>query len=90
MNKKVNTLLFILAASALNIILIIVLFLLLLAALGALLPESTSAATAQLLMLGAFIISIVGSYAVYGQLIRFISNRIDMDRYFHPIFRKKR
>jgi hypothetical protein len=90
MNKKVNTLLFVLVASVLNIVLIIILFLLILAAAGALLPESASNSTVQLLMLGAFIISVVGSYTIYGMLIRLLSKRIDMDRYFHPIFRKKR
>lgn len=90
MNKKLNTLLFILAASVLNIVLIILLFLLFLAVVGALLPESASNSTVQLLMLAAFIISVVGSHTIYSMLIRLLSKRIDMDRYFHPIFRKKR
>jgi hypothetical protein len=90
MNKKVNTLLFVIGASVLNIVLIIIFFILLLALIGALLPETTAPATAQLLMLGAFVLSIALSYGIYGLLIKYISKRIEMEKYFHPIFGKKK
>ncbi len=90
MNKKVNTALFILGASVLNIILMIGVFILLLAILGALLPEDTSATAGQFILLFAFLASIAASFGIYTLVIRLISNRIDMEKYFHPIFKPRR
>ncbi|MDA3834795.1 MAG: leader peptide processing enzyme [Spirochaetales bacterium] len=89
MNKKVNTALFIVAASVLNVVMMMVLFILALGVLGALLSEDTSPASAQFFMLLAFIFSIGGSYGLYTLLIQFISKKIDMEKYFHPVFRRR-
>lgn len=89
MNKKVNTALFIIGASVLNIVLMVVFFLLALALLSLVLSENTEAGTAQIFMLLAFVLSIGATYGVYSLLIKFISNRVDMEKYFHPIFRSK-
>ncbi len=90
MNKKVNTALFILGASALNIVLMIVIFVLILAILGRFLPEDTSATVGQFILLFTFLGSVAATYGLYSLVIKFISNKYDMDKYFHPIFKPKR
>lgn len=89
MNKKLNTALFIIGASILNIVLMLVFFLLALVILGAVLSEDTSASTAQFFMLFAFLVSIGGTYGVYSFLVKFFSKKVDMEKYFHPIFKPR-
>ena len=90
MNQKINTLLFIIAASVGNIVVMIVLMTLLLAAASAVVPAELSPAAGQILFLLVFAASIGGSFFIYHRFVRFLSKRIDMDRYFHPIFRGRR
>ncbi len=90
MNKKVNTGIFILAASLLNIVIMIAIFVLVLSLLGMILPEDTSATVGQFILLFTFLGSIAGTYGIYSLIIKFISNKYDMDQYFHPIFKPKK
>ncbi len=89
MNKKLNTALFIIGASILNIVLMMAFFLLALVILGAVLSEDTSASAAQFFMLLAFLVSIGGTYGVYSLLVKFFSKKVDMEKYFHPIFKQR-
>lgn len=89
MNKKVNTVLFVLGASAFNVVMMLVIFILVLAVLQLFLTEETSPAAVQLFMLLSFVVSIVGTYGLYTLLIKYITRHVDMDKYFHPIFRRK-
>lgn len=92
MNKKVNTLLFVLGATLMNIVLMVFLFIAMLAVLGLLFPNPDSASAAQFFVIAAFLVSLGGTYGIYSLLIKFFTKRIDMEKYFHPIFRpgKKR
>ncbi|MCF7934478.1 MAG: leader peptide processing enzyme [Spirochaetia bacterium] len=90
MNKKVNTALFIIGATVFNIVLMLVCFLLAIAALGAVLSAETSATTAQIFLLLAFLVSIGVTYGLYSLLIKYISGKVDMERYFHPIFHQRK
>lgn len=89
MNKKLNTTLFIIGASLFNIVLMLCLFLLCLALLGLVLNENTSGNTAQFFLLLAFLLSVGGSYGIYSLVVKFMTNRFDMEQYFHPIFRPR-
>lgn len=88
MNKKVNTLLFMLAATLMNIILMIVLLLSLIAVVGMLVPEPSSG-TGQILLVGVFLLSLGGSFGIYTLIMKAFTKRVDMDKYFHPIFKSK-
>jgi hypothetical protein len=90
MNKKANTLLFILGATLFNILVTVAAFLLLLALyakfLMPALPESAQAWAIPLL----FIAAIVVSFVVYRFALNLLLKKIDMDRYFDPIFTSRR
>jgi hypothetical protein len=89
MNKRLNTVLFILGATVANLVIMAVLaiggFLLL-----SVLPVgSSSPGIKNLLLIVVFFGAIVGSFFIYHAIVKAISKRIDMDKYFHPIFKRK-
>jgi len=88
LNKKVNTALFILGATLVNMLMIFVLFFLLILLAGLLIPEPGQS-TAQIIFFVVFIGSIAVSFFIYNKLIKWLTNKIDMEKYFHPIFRPR-
>ena len=64
MNKKVNTLLFVLGATLMNIVLMVFLFIAMLAVLGFLFPNPDSASAAQFFVIAAFLVSLGGTYGI--------------------------
>lgn len=89
MNKKVNTLLFILAATIVNLIIMAILAIAGFLLLSVLPIGGSSGGIKNILMIVVFFGAIVGSFFIYHALVKVISKRVDMDKYFHPIFRKK-
>jgi hypothetical protein len=92
MNKKANTLLFVLGATLFNILVTVASFLLLLAAYAKFImrhlpPDGSAQAWAIPLI---FIAAIVISFVVYRFALNFLVKKIDMDRYFDPIFTSRR
>ncbi len=90
MNKKVNTLFFLIAASLYNIIIMILIIVALLFVVSRLLPRHVSPSLASSIFIVVFILGIAGSFFVYHRTIRYLSKKIDMDKYFHPLFGKKK
>ena len=90
MNKKLNTIFFILGATLFNILITITSFLLLLTLYAKLimrrLPESAQAWSIPLI----FIAAIAVSFVVYRFALNLLIKKIDMEQYFDPIFGGKR
>ncbi|MDR0472187.1 MAG: leader peptide processing enzyme [Treponema sp.] len=93
MNKKINTLLFILGATVFNIfvtIICLVLLGLLYSMLVAILPgelQSTASSWGALVIFsGAIVLSIV----IYRHVFKKLTNKINMENYFDPILGRKR
>ena len=89
MNKKINTVLFVLGATVVNIILMICLALLGLYILSLLPLQQMGGGVRSILMIVVFIGSVVGTFFLYHALVKIVSKRIDMEKYFHPIFKKE-
>ncbi|MCL1837682.1 MAG: leader peptide processing enzyme [Treponema sp.] len=85
MNKKVNTVLFILGATLFNIIITVGFFLLLLTAyakfLMRLLPDAAQAWSFPLI----FIAAIAISFVIYRFALKLLLKKIEMEKYFDPI-----
>jgi hypothetical protein len=82
MNKKLNTALFMLGATIFNLVLLAILMMAGLVAILALkLP--------QLLVIVWFLISMVGSFLIYNQVVKLITRKIDMEKYFLPLFKRR-
>ena len=92
MNKKLNTVLFMVGATVFNLLVIAILVLIpsvtVLLILRAL-EVTISGQTVSILGLVFFLAALGGSFFVYGFAMRKLSERVDMDKYFEPLFRKK-
>ena len=86
MNKKVNTVLFILGATVFNILVTIIAFLALFAIyanfLMPLLSEEGSAWGFPVI----FLLSIIAAFFLYRFTLKLLMKKIDVDKYFDPIF----
>ena len=90
MNKKVNTLLFILCATLFNIFVAIlsflILFVLYIRFIMDLMPETERAWGFTFI----FIVSMVISFVVYRVIFKYLVKKVDVEKYFDPIFVRKR
>jgi len=90
MNKKLNTVLFLLGATAFNLLTMFLLILLCLVAISAIFRDSLGPNLLAVLMIVIFIGSIAASFLIYGRLVKWMSRRYDMEKYFLPLFRRKK
>ena len=90
MNKKTNTILFVIGGTLFNILVMIVSFLLLLVIYARvffpLLPESSGPWVMPII----FVASVVNSFFVYRLAIKILMKKVDMEKYIDPIFRSRR
>jgi len=89
MNKKVNTILFILGATVFNTIVAIISFFILLILYGKFIfhriPETGYSWAVSLMLLASIAISIF----VYRAVLKLFINKIDVEQYFDPLFVKR-
>jgi hypothetical protein len=97
MSKKTNTLLFMLGATAFNVLITIITFVALLAVYGRfvvpLIPSPDPESPNQLIGWGLpviFIGSIALSFVLYRFILKKVMKRIDIDKYFDPLFTRRR
>jgi succinate-acetate transporter protein len=94
MNKKLNTWLFIAIGTIFNVIVTILVFLLLLVVFMKfclpLFPEAGKGTVVQWSIVGCFIGAIVGAFFIYKGVMKVFTKKIDVEKYFDPIFGKRR
>jgi hypothetical protein len=90
MNKKANTLLFILGATLFNILVTVLcfglLFFLYAKFIMSHLPEESRVWGFSL----SFIAAIVASFIIYRFVLKLLLKKVDMEKYFDPIFGRRR
>jgi hypothetical protein len=90
MSKKSNTLLFIVGATVFNILVTVICFFALFILFAWLLAPRLPPAVATWGFLIIFIGAIVLSFIVYRIVLKLLFKRIDADKYFDPIFGKRK
>ena len=90
MSKKTNTLLFILGGTVFNILITILCFLLLLLIFGRFIYPLVPESAASWMLPVIFLLSIAVSFVVYRLVVKAISKKVDMEKYFDPIFGPRR
>ena len=90
MNKKVNTVLFLLGATVFNLLIMFILIVLFLVLISAIFRGSLNPNVLSILMIVVFIGSIAASFFIYGRVVKWLSRKIDMEKYFLPLFRRKK
>lgn len=89
MNKKLNYLLFIIAATGVNIIIMGLLFIIPFLLLFFILGE-TFYSIAPILIAVLPLVSIVGGYFIYTKLYMIFKNKVNMEKYFEPIIKRRK
>ena len=90
MNKKVNTVLFLLGATVFNLLVIVIVGLILLKLVSMIFGTIENSAVGIFLLMVVFVGSIAASFFIYGRVVKWLQRRIDMEKYFMPLFRRKR
>ncbi len=90
MNKKVNTVLFLLGATVFNLLIMFILIVLFLLLIAAVFKESLNPNVLSIVMILVFVGSIAASFFIYSRVVKWLNRKIDMDKYFMPLFRRKR
>ena len=90
MNKKVNTVLFLLGATVFNLLIMFLLIVLFLVLISVVFRDSLNPNVFSVLMIVVFVGSIAASFFIYGRFVKWLNRKIDMDKYFMPLFRRKK
>ena len=90
MNKRVNTILFILAATILNIIVMTLLFLILMVLFARFIAPALPPGANQIILLVIFVASVVLTYFLYHRLMRWMTTKYPLEEYLSPLFGKKK
>ena len=89
MNKKLNTFLFVLVATILNVFIMGIIFIIGLIIIGKI-AQVTSDFIFQLLIIPVLFLSIFATAFIHHQLIKLLSKKIDLNKYFTPLFKHQR
>lgn len=90
MNKRLNSVLFILAATVANIIAMVVIFGVLMVLFARFLAPHLGPGTNQIILLVIFVGSVILTYVLYHRFMRWVSGKYDLEQYFGPLFGKRR
>ncbi len=90
MNKKVNTILFVLGATVLNVLVMGIVFTVLLVILSSIAPPTMSPEFGTLAVALVFLATIVVTYVLYHYAVKLLSKKFDLEKYFEPIFRSRK
>jgi membrane protein implicated in regulation of membrane protease activity len=88
MNKRLNSVLFILGATIANIIVMILVFAVLMVIFARFVAPLLTPMVNQIILLVLFIGSVVITYVLYHRLMRYLSQRYNLEEYFGPLFGK--
>ena len=90
MNKRTNTVLFLVGATVFNLLVMFALIVISLVLISAIFRDRLSPNLMSILMVVIFIGSIAASFLIYSRVIKWLSRKVDMEKYFMPIFKKRR
>jgi membrane protein implicated in regulation of membrane protease activity len=90
MSKKTNTWLFILGATVFNILITIISFLLLLFIYAKFILPVIPEESAQWGFVIIFIAAIALAFVLYRVIIKYLTKRFDVEKYFDPIFGRRK
>jgi len=89
MNKKLNTALFMLGATVFNLLLLFALIALAMVGLTAVVRDRLGPSVMSILLIVVFLGAMVGSFLIYNQVVKWIARKIDMEKYFLPLFKRR-
>ncbi len=90
MNKKLNTVLFLLAASIYNIVIMLLIIVASLFIVAKIIPKDVAPGLVSGVFILIFILGIGGSFYIYHKTVRYIAGKVDMNKYFLPLFKSRK
>lgn len=90
MNKKLNTFLFLLGGTIVNIAIMLILLIVFLYIIGHTFTSGSNPNLVTAITLTAVMLSVVGSYLIYSRLIKIMTKKWNLENYIEPLFRRKR
>ncbi|MFP4151506.1 MAG: hypothetical protein ACLFR8_03685 [Alkalispirochaeta sp.] len=90
MNKRINTVLFIIGATIFNIIAMVVIFFVLMVVFARFIAPSLPPGANQIILLVLFVASVAATYLIYHRLMRWLVVKYDLEAYMSPLFGKKK
>ena len=89
MNKKINTLLFLIIATIFNVVVIFIIFIVGFILLGQFILPLVSAGVGQLLLIVLFCGALIAGYFIYSRTLRWINRRYDTTKFLAPLFKPR-
>lgn len=89
MNKKMNTVLFVIGATLVNLAIMAVVFAVLLVGVSYAMQSFLTEELGTLVLGLVFVATILLTYLIYHKSVKKLSEKYDFERYFEPIFRRK-
>lgn len=90
MNKKLNTFIFLLVGTVINILVMLILLVGLLYLSGFILTAGTDEKVKTIVFFAIVLFSVIGSYFIYSRIVKAINKKWDLEQWIEPIFRRKR
>jgi membrane protein implicated in regulation of membrane protease activity len=90
MNRRINSVLFVIAATIANIVVMMILFVVLLLVFARFFAPSLPPQANQIMLMVLFVGSVVATYVIYHRVVRRLGEQYDLQKYFGPIFGKDR
>lgn len=90
MNKKLNSVLFVLGATVVNILLMLILFIGTFLIYGRFFAPMVDPSVSQFIVIFLFFASIILTYVLYNFMVNKLADKIDFDTYFDPIIRPRK
>ena len=90
MNKRLNTILFIIGGTVFNVLVTVITFLIFLVIYSKFLYDRISENAAAWLLPVFFVASIAASFFIYRFVIKIVTKKVDVEKYFNPLFVRKR
>lgn len=90
MNKKLNTFLFLIVGTIVNIVVMLLLLILFLYVIGFVFTPKTNGNVITAVTLTAVMLSVLGSFVIYSQLVKFANKKWNLEKWIEPLFRRKR
>lgn len=90
MNRRLNSILFILAATIVNIIAMVLIFGVFMILFARFIAPHLAPSVNQIVLLVIFVGSVAITYVLYHRLMKWLSRRYPLEKYFGPVFGKDR
>jgi len=90
MNKKANSIIFMLIATLVNVLILCLFFIVGMVLVGLYANSNPDSALLPVLIIAVFLVSIVGSFFIYSKVVKLINKKFNLEDKMDPLFSSKK